>query len=380
MEVCFRPEADLHTKEHKLSLFTRPLQRARIGHILTEVLKAPASPIAHTCTVNAFCFSACGGAINSCTALHQPDLVSVTGETRCTWIDNLVPRMSIPALSSHDVKLLSQILHSTSRSLGCVSKLASQREMLSQLLGFHDWNGASAILPAHSHEITHVAIALLEIPSVVPKSFLSVGNDAPWRLPKKIRDYLITQSLNPIGLTVSHYSRPDPKGDVKPRYWSYLFTPSPGRCVEHKVAFAPQEPSYGNGDHTPTVMTFSNARGQDVFTVTFWSITLDPGSLEATNFTGAASIPLYNTFIESITGHTPELRQAFCLVKSRQNGFAYSIAKCDERGHELGVVEHLTHMNGAQAWAMLARHNKALGLSLLDVADITSACVDADSD
>lgn len=313
-------------------------------------------------------------------ALHQPDLVSVTGGTRRTWIDNLVPRMSIPALSSHDVKLLSQILHSTSRSLGCVSKLASQREMLSQLLGFHDWNGACAILPAHSHETTHVAIASLEIPSVVPKWFLSVGNDAPWRLPEKIRDYLITQSFNPAGLSASHYSRPDPKGDVKPPHWSYLYAPSPGRYVENKIAFALHEPDYGNGDHTPIVMTFVNAQGQDAFAVTAWLITLHPAPLQATNFNGAASMPLYNTFIESITGHTPELRQAFCLVNSRQNGFAYSIAKYDERGHELSVVEHLPHMNGAQAWTMLAQHNKALGLSLLDVADITSACINADSD
>lgn len=313
-------------------------------------------------------------------ALHQPDLVSVTGGTRCTWIDNLVPCMSIPTLSSHDVKLLSQILHSTSRSLGCVSKLASQREMLSQLLGFHDWNGACAILPAHSHETTHVAIALLEIPSVVPKSFLSVGNDAPWRLPEKIRDYLITQSFNPTGLTVSHYSRPDPKRDAKSRHWSYLFTPSPGRYMESKIAFTPHEPDYGNGDHTPIVMTFANARGQDAFAVTVWLITLHQPPLQATKFTGAASMPLYNTFIESITGHTPELRQAFCLVNSRQDGFEYSIAKCDERGRELSVVEHLPHKNYAQAWAMLAQYNKELGLSLLDVADITSACTAADSD
>ncbi len=172
-------------------------------------------------------------------ALHQPDLVSVTGGIRCTWVDNLVPRMSIPALSSQDVKLLSQILHSTSRSLGCVSKLASQREMLSRLLGFHDWNGACAILPAHSHETTQVAIASLETPSVVPKWFLSVGNDAPWRLPEKICDYLITQSLNPTDLTVSHYSRPDPKRDVKPRHWSYMCAPSPSSYVENKIAFAP---------------------------------------------------------------------------------------------------------------------------------------------
>lgn len=311
-------------------------------------------------------------------ALNQPDLVSVTGGTRCTWIANLVPRMSIPALSSHDVKLLSQILHSTSKSLGCVSKLASQREMLSQLLGFHDWNGACAMLPAHLHETTHVAIALLEIPSLAPKPFLSVGTDALWRLPEKIHDYLINQSFNPTSLTASHYSRPDPVGDVKPLHWSYLFAPSPGRLLEQRVAFAPHEPDYGNGNHTPTVMTFANAQGQDAFTVTVWSITLHPASRHATNFTGAVSMPLYNTFIESITGRTPELRQAFCLVNSRQDGFAYAIAKYDERGHELCVVEHIRHMNGAEAWAMVEPHNKALGLSLLDVADITRAGIDAD--
>lgn len=91
-------------------------------------------------------------------------------------------------------------------------------------------------------------------------------------------------------------------------------------------------------------------------------------------------MPLYNTFIESITGRAPELRQVFCLVNSRQSGFAYAIVKCDERGRELGVVEHLPHMDSAKAWTMLAPHNKALGLSLLDVADITRACTGADSD
>ncbi|MFJ2479252.1 hypothetical protein ACIOWE_03140 [Pseudomonas sp. NPDC087598] len=288
--------------------------------------------------------------------------------------------MSILTLSSQDVKLLSQILHSTSKSLGCVRKLAFQREMLSQLLGFYDWNGACAMLPAHRHETTHVAIALLEIPLVVPKPFLSVGNDAPWRLPEKIRDYLIDQSFNPTSLTVTHNSRPDSAVDVKPRHWSYIFAPSPGRHLEHKVAFAPHEPDYGKGNHTPTVMTFDNDLGQRAFTVTVWSITLHPALLQATNFTGAASMPLYNTFIESITGRTPELRQAYCLVPSRQSGFAYAIAKCDERGHELDVVKHIPHMNVAEAWAMVAPLNKALGLSLLDVADITSACIDANSD
>src|SRR6218665_3898817 len=125
--------------------------------------------------------------------------------------------MSIPALSSLDVKLLSHILHSTSKSLGRSSKLAYQREMLSELLGFNDWNSACAMLPEYSDETSHVSIALLEMPSVPPKPFMSVGIDAPWRLPEKVRNHLVNQSLNPADLTVSYCSRPDPVGDVKPR-------------------------------------------------------------------------------------------------------------------------------------------------------------------
>lgn len=60
--------------------------------------------------------------------------------------------------------------------------------------------------------------------------------------------YLINRSFNPTGLTVSHYSRPDPVGDVIPRHWSFLFAPSPARLLEEKVEFAPHEPDYGNGN------------------------------------------------------------------------------------------------------------------------------------
>ncbi len=91
-------------------------------------------------------------------------------------------------------------------------------------------------------------------------------------------------------------------------------------------------------------------------------------------------MPLYNTFIESITGRTPQLRQAFCLLNSRQGGFGYAVARCDESGRELDVVEHIPHMTGGEAWEVIAPYNKALRLSLLDVADITNACIDADSE
>ncbi|MDP2244331.1 hypothetical protein [Pseudomonas sp.] len=288
--------------------------------------------------------------------------------------------MSIFALSSHDVKLLSHILHSTSKAIGRPSKLAPQREMLSKLLGFRDWNIACAILPDRLSDTIHVAIALLEAPSAAPKLLMTSGIDAPWRLPEKVRDHLVNQSQDPTGFTVSSCTRPDPVGDVKLQHWSYELAPGLGRVTEHKVAFGPHEIDYGRSNHTPTVMTFANARGQDAFTVTVWSITLHPESRKATNFTGAASMPFYNTFIESITGHAPEHRQAYCLVNSRQNGFANAIVRCNERGSELEIVEHLHYMKIEEAWAKLAPYNKALGLSLLDVADITWACSATDDE
>lgn len=90
-------------------------------------------------------------------------------------------------------------------------------------------------------------------------------------------------------------------------------------------------------------------------------------------------MPLYNTFIESITGRMPEIREAYCLVSSRQDGYNNAIVKCNERGNELEVVEHLRYMDIDQAWEKLASYNKKLGLSLLDVADITSACFSEDN-
>jgi hypothetical protein len=283
-------------------------------------------------------------------------------------------------LSSNDVKLLSQILHTTSKSLDRPSKLAAQREMLSRLLGFNDWNGACALLSHPTPYDTHVGIALLEVPSAPPKTFITIGNDAPWRLPEKVRNYLPQQSLNPAGFTVSSCSRPDPKGDPKQRYRSSTASLTPGSITEHKALFSPHTPDYGLLDHTPTVMTFANEQGRVEFTVTVWSITLHSRTGTATNFTESMSLPLSHTFIQSITGRTPNLREAFCLVSSRQTGFSFAIARCNERGSELEIVKHLPYMTTGEAWALLAPYNNVLGLSLLDVADITNACFSMDSE
>jgi hypothetical protein len=283
------------------------------------------------------------------------------------------------ALSSNDVKLLSQILHSTSKALGRPSKLAAQREMLSRLLGFNDWNGACAMLPNHTPANTHAGIALLEVPSAPPKTLLTTGIDAPWRLFDKVRDHLTQQSLNPTDFTVLSYSRPGPEGGPKPRYSRLSVALAPGNSTEHKVPFGPHAPDYSGLDHTPTVVTFSNA--QDiVFTLTVWCISLYPGTGTATNFTGAMSMPLSHTLIESITGRAPDLRQAYCLVNSRQGGSAYAIVRCNERGSVLELLRHLPHMTEDEAWAELALYNNALDLSLLDVADITSACISEDNE
>lgn len=277
------------------------------------------------------------------------------------------------ALSASQVKLLSQILHTTSKSLGRRSKLASQREMLSHLLGFNDWNGACALLPDHIPDATHVAIALLEVPQHAPKTIMCTGNDAPWRLPEKVRDHLIKQSLNPSGFTVSSCSRPDPVGDAKPRYWEYVVSRSIEDVTTYREALDPNEPDYSSRDHTPIVMTFANAQGHFAFTLTVWLISLHPRTGTATNFTGAVSMPLYNTLIGSITGRLPELRQAYCLVGSREIN-SYAIVRCDESGTELELVKNLPYLPNEELWAHLKQYNSALGLSLLDVADITATC------
>jgi hypothetical protein len=284
------------------------------------------------------------------------------------------------ALSSNDVKLLSQILHSTSKALGRPSKLAAQREMLSRLLGFNDWNGACAMLPNYTPDNPHVGIALLEVPSAPPKTFITTGIDAPWRLPDKVRNHLTKHSLNPAGFTVPSCSRPDPEGDPKPRQWRFSVELTPGSSAEQKVLFGPHTPDYSLLDHTPTVMTFANAQGRVDFTLTVWFITLHSGTGTAANFTGAMSRPLSHTFIESITGRAPDLRQAYCLVNSRQDRFANAIVRCNEMGSELEIVKHLPYMTEDVAWAQLAPYNNVLGLSLLDVADITNACFSADNE
>lgn len=134
----------------------------------------------------------------------------------------------------------------------------------------------------------------------------------------------------------------------------------------------PNEPDYRGRDHTPIVMTFASPQGHSAFTLTVWLISLHPRTGTATNFTGAVSMPLYNTLIKSITGRLPELRQAYCLVGSRDEINSYAIVRCDERGSEIELVKSLPYLSNEELWAHLKQYNSALGLSLLDVADITA--------
>lgn len=283
-------------------------------------------------------------------------------------------------LTSSDVKQLSQILHSTSKALGLPSKLSGHRELLSQLLGFRDWNAARAMLPDLTTHTTHVAIASVQVPQSPPKFLMLTGNDALWQMPGKVHDQLISRCLNPKDLRVSSWSRPDPidKGE-KARYWAYSFSPRPGHTELHKVPMAPDQPDYGDHDLTPVVMTLANAQMRDVASIALWSITLHSGSRNATAFSEVASLPIYNTLVHAITGRSPGIREAYCLVNSRRGGFSSAIVRCDEMGRELDIAEHLPYMADDAAWKILAPYNNALGLSLLDVADITKACVGEDN-
>ena len=286
-------------------------------------------------------------------------------------------------LSSNDVKLLSQILHTTSKIIGRPSKLAAHREMLSRVLGFRDWNSACALLPEHSHQVVTVALSLLEVPGSPVRLLMATGNDASWRLPALVREHLVSSSLDPAGFTVRRYSRPDPVSGLLQRYWEFTVSTEAGheRPVVHKVPLAIHTPDYGRRDLTPVVATFANAQGQEAFTLTVWNLTLQSSAdRTATCFADASSIPLYNSVVETITGQAPDLRQAFCLVSSRAPNFSNAIVRCDEMGRELEVVEHLPYMQDDKLWALLAPYNSELGLSMLDVAEITEACFVNDSE
>lgn len=88
-----------------------------------------------------------------------------------------------------------------------------------------------------------------------------------------------------------------------------------------------------------------------------------PAHPKETSLIGAVSIPLYITFTESITTSILALREAYCLVSNRQDGY--------EIGTEWELIEHLRYMDMYLPW-------EKLGLSLLDVFDITSACFSED--
>lgn len=284
------------------------------------------------------------------------------------------------SLSRPQVKLLSQILHSTALSLGHDSQLAAQREKLSRLLGFNDWNGASALLPDQSVGNTDVAIALLEVPQHDAKTIMCVGRDAPWRLPEKVRDYLIDRSLDPSGFVVASYTRPDSVLPQKPKYYETVCSSSVGECTAHREQLAPAEVDYRPFYLTPIVMTFTKPQGQFAFKLTVWLVSLCSKTSAAWYFTGAASKPLYNSIIQTITGIEPRLREAYCLISNVDANFPCAIVRCDERGTELEFVKALRYSPDGEIWEQLKGYNDQLGLSLLDVAEITNSRSITDSE
>lgn len=284
------------------------------------------------------------------------------------------------SLSRPQVKLLSQILHSTSLSLGRDSLLAAQREKLSRLLGFNDWNGASALLPDQIAGDTDVAIALLEVPQHDAKTIMCVGGDAPWRLPEKVRDYLIDRSLDPSGFVVASYTRPDSVLPQKPRYYETVYSSSVGECTTYREKLTPAEVDYRPFYLTPIVMTLAKPQGQFAFKLTVWLVSLHSKTDDARYFAGAASNPLYNSLIQTITGIEPGLREAYCLVSNADANFPCAIVRCDERGTELEFVKALRYSPDGEIWEQLKGYNDQLGLSLLDVAEITNSRSFADGE
>lgn len=276
------------------------------------------------------------------------------------------------SLSRPQVKLLSQLLHSTSLSLGRDSQLAAQREKLSRLLGFSDWNGASALLPDQITDDTDVAIALLEVPQHDAKTIMCVGRDAPWRLPEKVRDYLNDISLDPSGCVVTRYTRPDSLLPQKPSYYETVCSSSVGECTTYKEQLAPAEVDYRPFCLTPIVMTFAKQEGQFAFKLTVWLVSLCSRTSHARYFTGAASKPLYNSIVQTITGIEPGLREAYCLVSNADANFPCAIVRCDEGGTELEFVKALRYSPDGEIWEHLKGYNDQLGLSLLDVAEISN--------
>ncbi|WOD12356.1 hypothetical protein RPW65_05735 [Pseudomonas sp. NyZ704] len=281
--------------------------------------------------------------------------------------------MSTSVLSRSQIKLLSQILHSTSLSLGRNSQLALQRETLSRLLGFNDWNSASALLADKIAGDTEVAIALLEMPQHDAKRIMCVGRDAPWRLPEKARDYLVDRSVDPSQYVVTSYTRPDSLLPQEKRYYETIFSPSAGESITYKEQLTPAEIDYRPSYHTPVVMTFANLQGKFAFKLTAWLVSLYSKTDSASYFTGAAAKPLYNSIIQSITGTEPKLREAYCIVDNADANFPYAIVRCDERGAELEFIKALRYSPGGEIWEHLKGYNDQLGLSLLDVAEVTNS-------
>lgn len=284
------------------------------------------------------------------------------------------------SLSRPQVKLLSHILHSTSLALGRDSKLAEHLEKLSSLLGYKDWNVASAQLPEQIPDETHVAIALLEVPEQDAKTIMCVGRDSPWRLPEKIRDYLIDQSINPSGFAVTSYTRPDPVVAQKKRYFETDWYKSEGVVTTFREELDPNEVDYSPSYHTPIVMTFANLQGQFAFKLTVWLVSLLSKTGTATYFNGVGHKPLFNSIIQTITGHEPEYREGYCLVSSNDANNPYAIVRCNERGTELNHLKNLPYLPNSELWAQLKDYNDQLGLSLLDVAEITISRCHRDED
>lgn len=279
------------------------------------------------------------------------------------------------SLSRKQVLELAKILHSTTKALGQSSKLSAHQEKLSHLLGYRQWNAASASLPETIPEETAAALALVEIPGQTPMTFLAHGRAAPWNMPLVVRDYLIAQSLSPDGFGVTSYTRPDPVVAQKPRFFTIGFSSAVGEYNEHREPLDPNDISYCHQNHTPIVVTFADQAGKFSFKLTLWLVTFYALSDSPIYFNGASHKPMYNNIVETITGVEPVNRKGYCLVDSDDARNPHALMKGDEQGREIEHIRNLPSLPESELWAELKAYNDQLNLSLTDAAEITQTTV-----
>lgn len=279
------------------------------------------------------------------------------------------------ALSRKQILELAKILHSTTKALGQSSKLSAHQEKLSHLLGYRNWNAASAGLPETIPEETAAAIALVEIPGQTPMTLMAHGRTAPWNMPLVVRDYLIAQSLNPNGFGVTSYTRPDPVVAPKPRFLSMGFSSAVGEYTEHRVLLDPNDINHCHQNHTPIVMTFADLAGNFSFKLTLWFVTFYALSDSPIYFNGASLKPMYNSIVEKITGVEPVNRKGYCLVGSDDVQNPHALMKCDEQGREIEHIKNLPPLPESELWAALKAYNDQLNLSLTDAAEISQSTI-----